>query len=250
MEKKAKPNRKPFFRFIKKIVRIFKRKPKVIFTGEKPTKTSIYISNHSAASGPSTYELFFPYNLRMWGTYEMCGNFRMRWRYLNKIYFPRKKKRNKFASFLLATVLTPLMALFYKGMRIIPSYPDFRLSHTVETSIEELENGVNILIFPEDSSDGYHEILTEYYGGFWYLAKKYVEKTGNDIDIVNMYYHKKSNTVAVGEARSFSELSKRFPDRKNITEFFLDDTNRLFTDVIQVRTVSETVTAVAEDAAV
>lgn len=233
MSRESSPkNRKPFFRFIKCMIRIFKRKPEYVYLGETPENACIYISNHSTASGPATYELYFPTPMRFWGTYEMCGNFKSRWKYLNHTYFHRKKKRNKLTSFFLATILTPIMALFYKGMRIMPTYPDLRLTKTFNESIAELKNGVSILIFPENSSDGYHDILTEYYGGFWLLAKRYNETTGNDINIVNMYYHKKSNRVIVSEPRSYLELSERFRDRDELTKFFCDDANGLYTEYI------------------
>ncbi|MBQ8293309.1 MAG: hypothetical protein IJX78_05870 [Bacilli bacterium] len=228
MNKKMKNNRKPFFRFVKKIVRIFKRKPKIEYLGEKPQKPCIYISNHSAASGPATYELYFPVNMRMWGTFEMCSGNKLRWKYLNHIYFHKKKKFSKTLSFLLATILTPIMALFYKGMQIIASFPDNRLSKTIKISIEELERGTSILIYPENSSDGYHEILKEYFAGFWLLAKKYYEKTGKDIEIVNMYYHSKSNKVIVSVPRSYLSLKEILINKQDVANFFLKDANNMF----------------------
>ncbi len=233
MKNKQKPNRRPFFRFIKKVAKVFKRKPNFEYLGEKPEGTCIYLSNHCAASGPVTYELYLPTNFRMWGTYEMCGNFKMRWKYLNYVYFHQKKKKSKFASFLLSTILTPIMALFYKGMRIMPTYPDSRLVKTIKSSIDEIENDVSILIYPENSSDGYHDVLTEYFGGFWLLAKKYNETTSKDIQIVNMYYHKKSNTVVVAEPRSYLKLAEQFSDTKDIAEFFLKDANKMFVEHIK-----------------
>lgn len=227
-EQKQKPNRRPFFRFIKSIMRIFKRKPKFKYLGEKPKNPCIYISNHSAASGPVTYELYLPANMRMWGTYEMCGGFRMRWRYLKNVYFRKKKKRTKLGSFLLATVVCPFMALFYKGMRILPTYPDARLATTVKKSIAEMENGISMLIFPENSDDGYHEVLKEFHCGFFALAKLYYERTGKDIDIVDMYYHRRANVVIVGEPRSYTSLAERFDSREQVAEFFLNDVNDMF----------------------
>lgn len=223
-----KPNRKPFFRFVKSIVKIFRRKPEFVYLGNKPQGACIYISNHCAASGPTAYELFLPTDMRMWGTYEMCGNFKSRWRYLNRIYFRQKKKRTKLTAFMLATVICPFMALFYNGMKIIPTYPDFRFTETLRTSVSELENGVSILIYPENSEDGYHEVLTEFFGGFYSLAKTYFDKTGKDIDIVNMYYDKKTAKVIVGEPRSYTSVTERFGGRDEVVKFFLDDTNNMY----------------------
>ena len=233
MAEKQKHNRKPFFRFVKGIIRIFRRKPKFEYLGAQPQGACIYVSNHSAASGPVTYELYLPAPIRIWGTYEMCGGFKMRWEYLNRTYYRRKKKYTRFTSFLLATFVTPFVALFYKGMRIIPTYPDMRLMRSVKDSVSELENGTSILVFPEDSSDGYHEVLTKFFGGFVTLAKCYHDKTGKDIDIVNMYYDRKSNMVIVGEPKSYLALSERFSSRDEIAEFFLNDTNKMFFDYVQ-----------------
>lgn len=124
------------------------------------------------------------------------------------------------------------MALFYKGMQIMATYPDTRFSKTIKSSIEELENGTSILIFPENSSDGYHEILKEYFGGFWVLAKRYNEVTGKDIKIVDMYYHRKTNQVIVGKPRNYLELAKEFQDTKAVCNFFLSDTNNMYTENI------------------
>lgn len=229
---KSNSGRTSFFRFIKRIARLFVRAPKWEYVGEKPQGPCIYISNHSAASGPATYELYFPEDMRIWGTYEMCGDFKSRWRYLDQVYFHQKKQRTKFTSFFLATILSPILALFYKGMRIIPTYPDHRLMDTMKMSIAELEKGVSILIFPENSSDGYHEVLTEFYGGFLTLAKLYHAQTGKDIPIVNMYFHKKSRKVIVGEPRSYLSLMESCPNKDDLLRFYLDDTNHLYREHI------------------
>lgn len=227
-DKGKKHSRKPFFRFIKGIVKIFKRKPKFVYLGERPSGACIYISNHSAASGPTTYELYLPTAMRMWGTYEMCGGFNQRRKYLCETYYRRKKKYSKFGAFMRGTLAAPFTALFYKGMRLIPTYPDIRFTKTLRLSVDELIDGTSILIFPENSDDGYHDIMTEYFGGFHSLAKCYNKKTGKDIDIVNMYYDRKLNTVIVGAPQSFLSLSERFCSRAEVVEYFRTDTNAMY----------------------
>lgn len=232
MKNKIKPNRRPFFRFVKGILRIFKRKPRFVYTGEKPQGPCIYISNHSAASGPLTYELYFPENMRFWGTYEMCGNAEMRRKYLKDTYFGQKKKYGKARSAFCTFFACPFMGMFYKGMQIMPTYPDFRLAKTIQDSIDEIEKGVNIIIFPENSSDGYHDVLKDFFGGFWLLAKRYHDMTGKDIRIVDMYYSRKKNLVVVGEPRSYEQLARTM-SRKQATEFFLNEVNGLYFDHIK-----------------
>lgn len=227
MEKK-KQNRRPFFRFVKVIARLIVKKPKLEYLGETPESTCIYLSNHSGASGPANLELYLPAQFRMWGTHEMCGKLKDRWRYLNYTYYGQKKKKSKFMCFVLATVLTPILSMVYKGLQIIPTYPDQRLSKSIRISIEEFEMNRSVLIYPENSSDGYHDVLKQFHPGFWYLAKRYYEKTGKDIQICNMYFHRQSKRIIVGKPRFFSHLKEFIKTKEEAAKYFLEDTNNIY----------------------
>ena len=231
MSKKIK---KPFFRFVKSVVKIFKKKPKFINKENIQDEAVIYISNHAASSGPTTYELYMPYNIRLMGAHPMCGTLKERWHYLYKIYFHQKRKVPKWLSSIIATIITPFMVMFYKGMQILPIYPDIRFRKTIRESVSCLENGISLLIFPEDSSDGYFEEMTKFFGGFYVIAKEYYRHTGKDVKIVNMYYHKKKNIIYVDEPKSYLELSKQYKDNNEVAEFFLKNTNNLYNKINQL----------------
>lgn len=156
-----------FFRCVKGFLKIIKRKPKIIgLTEGTATNKGIFISNHSAASGPLIFELYFPYYFTPWGTYEMNGNIKSRWNYLYHIYFQQKKHKSKFTSFLISIPACLVLKGFYKGMGLISTYPDSRLISTFKKSFNKLNNDETILIFPENSNQGYKEILKEYNAGF------------------------------------------------------------------------------------
>lgn len=226
---KKKNNKKPFFRFIKCILRIFKRKPKIInLNDEELEDGAIYLTNHCAASGPLMYELYFPKLFRFWGTYEMCGNLKQRWGYLANIYFPNKKHFPKWISKIFATFATPFMHMFYKGMQVIPTYPDSRLRTTLKTSFEELDKDINLIIFPENSSDGYHAELKEYFAGFLLLAKYYYKYRGKNLKIYNMYYCKKKNKLIIDKAVYYLDLIKGNKTAKEIANDFKERVNNLY----------------------
>lgn len=84
-----------FFTFFKGFLRIFTRKPKIINLNDKIEDRAIYLSNHSGSSGPFTLEMFFPKYFVPWGTYEMCGGYRDRWKYLYHVYLRQKKKGSR-----------------------------------------------------------------------------------------------------------------------------------------------------------
>lgn len=224
-------NRKPFFRFCKSFIKIFKRKPKVInFNDEELDDCAIYLSNHSGASGPLTHELYFPKNFRFWGTHEMCGTMKERWDYLANIYFYQKKHINKFLSKIIATIATPVLYMFYKGMQIIPTYTDSRLRKSLQESYVELNKGNSVIIFPENSSDGYHKELKQYFAGFMLLAKSYYKKYGISLKIYNMYYCKKYNTVLIDKFVNYKDLIGK--DEDSVAESFKNRANEMYKDFL------------------
>lgn len=91
--------RKPFFRGFKQFLKIFIRKPKFICLGGMPEEKAIIVSNHSAASGPLTIELYYPRFFIPWGTFEMCRNYRGRFQYLYRVYYRQKKKYPAFFAY-------------------------------------------------------------------------------------------------------------------------------------------------------
>ncbi len=101
----------------------------------------------------------------------MCGNIRSQWKYLSTIYYHNKKHLPKWLAKIVATIVLPFVRGFYRGVNIIATYPDARLRRTMTESFKELDNNTNIMIFPENSSDGYHQILTEYFTDFLVLAR-------------------------------------------------------------------------------
>ena len=222
-------NRKPFFRFCKSIVKIFKRKPNVLNLNgsmEDLDDCAVYLSNHSGASGPFTHEMYFPKDFRAWGTHEMCGTLKERYNYFSNIYLHQKKHINKFLAKIIAVIVVPILHLFYKGMQIIPTYTDSRLRGTLSESFAELQKGVSILIYPEDSADGYHDELTGYFAGFVLLCRQYYKKYGISLNIYNMYYSRKKNLVVIDKAVNFLDIKDR--NEKEVANEFKDRANELY----------------------
>ena len=219
-------NRKKWWNFILSIFKIFKRKPKFVLLGDKLEDQSIYLCNHVGASGPLTLELYFPKLFRSWGTYEMNEGMKERFKYLSTTYFHQKKHLPKFLAFFISIFATPLMTLFYKGIRLISTYKDIRLVNAFKQSFETLDKNESIVIFPEDSSNGYFEHLTKYFPGFVMLAEKSYAR-GDDLLIYNMYYQKKNNIIVVDNPIRYSEIKKWNLSREEVAEKFRVRANEL-----------------------
>ena len=224
--------RKPFFEFIKKLLRLFKRRPRVINENKSLDDVAIYLSNHSAASGPLIYELYFPKAIRFWGTHEMCGSLGMQWKYLSTTYYHDKKHLPKWLAKIVATIVCPFVHGFYRGVNILPTYTDSRLRSTLKESFEVLDSGRSIFVFPEDSSDGYHDVLKQYFAGFYVLARQYYRKTSKNLKIYNMYYSRKKRTLIIKKATTYLDLTNLNKTDEEISEMMHQQANEMYEQIL------------------
>ena len=222
------------FSFLKKIIRLFVRRPSVNILGEEKEliNRAIYIGNHSGASGPFTYELYFPKTTAPWGAYQMAGKYKVRWKYLYHIFYRQKLKYGKCRSWFTATIFAVISKLLYSGLGYLPTYPDARLLGSIKKSIDILHEGYSVGIFPEDSSNGYKEYLEDYNHGFVTLSKLYYKKYGEDLPVYNIYYSKKLAKIVVAQPVF---INKMLEDGMNVTDvanYFVRNTNHLYTTYI------------------
>lgn len=224
------PKRKqPFFGFIKCLLRLIFPKPKKIINlaGEIDPR-SIILANHNAKVGPVYLELYFFHKHVLWGAGEMLGNYRSRYRYLRDVFYIQKRGFNKFTATIAAAFEAFFSNCFYKGMRVLPTYKDFRLLGTINKSVASISDGVPVMIFPENSDDGYRDVMTEFFPGFVLLARAYKKKTGEEVPVYPVYYHVKKRIMCIGKPYYVSELEKSGLDRKQIADFFMEKVNDLY----------------------
>lgn len=225
-KEKFKQKRKRGFGFWKWLLKIFMRKPKIVYLGKAVDKPSIILSNHVGKTVPLTLELYFETPFRYWGTYEMNGNLASVYKYMSEVFYHQKKGWNLFLARLFCIIAAPLAYLFYRGLTLISTYPDYRFRNTIKESLKTLDDGQSLVIFPEDSSKGYFDELTYFYSGFMLLAKSAYKK-GNDLQIYLSYYRKKDRTYVVDKPILYSSLKEKNLSREEIAEMFRQRVNKL-----------------------
>ena len=113
----------------------------------------------------------------------------------------------------------------------MPTYPDGRLRSTLKQSFEVLDNGRCIFVFPENSSDGYHDELKEYFAGFFVLARRYYKKTGKNLKIYNMYYSRKKKTLKIAKATTYLDLVALNKTDDEIAEMMRIQANKMYHEI-------------------
>lgn len=215
------------FRFLVGVVGFFTPRTKFVYLGEKITEPSILLSNHAGVSAPFGFERFMKESLRMWGTYQMTKGYKSVKAYYTKIFL--KQKHPNYSNFrckLLGALLSPLATWYYSGNTVIPTYPDARLIETIHESSETLDKGMSIVIFPEDSSNGYFEQLKFVFGGFAVLCERLYKK-GRDVPVACCYYHKKKRVCVVDNPIKYSVLRGATFDRDALAERMMKRINEL-----------------------
>lgn len=217
MDKDVKKNRGIFFRGYKNLIKIGKKKPKFIHLGDEPSKQSLIVSNHVGTSAPLAYELYYNKRIRFWGAHEMNSGLVNLYKYQTKVYYHEKKHWNIFGARMFCLLASPLTNFFYKGLRLISTYPDMRFKHTLEESYDAILDNQNIVIFPENSTKGYLDELEGFHAGFVVMAE-YAYKRGIDVPIYVSYYRKKTNTYVIDKPVMYSSLKDKYSTKEEIAD--------------------------------
>lgn len=228
------PSRKqPFWNFIKKIVSIFLRKPKIINLAGEIKDSALYISNHHAKVGPLYLDMYYPKFHYMWGAHEMLGNYKERFYYLRDVFYMQKRGFSKAKANMKSWFEAAFNIFPYKGMHVIGTYQDARLKTTFKQSMQVLKNDIGIIIFPEDSTKGYFEVLTKFNSGFIALALMYYRMYKIDVPVYPSYVHVKKKVIVIDKPLYVNELLNEGKSQEEVAEIFKNKVNDLYFNYVE-----------------
>lgn len=243
-EKKTKAKRKLYFRILKKLMKSRYKEPRFIYLGEQFENGALILSNHEGTDSPMSLEIYCDKPIRMWGTAEMNSGLISLYQYQTKVYYHEKKHWNIHLARLFCLLASPLTWLFYSGFDLISTYRDARLVTTLRESIASLKSGDNIVVFPEDSTNGYLSELEGFHEGFVLLADV-CKKKGMDLPIYVSYFRKSDKTYIFDAPILYSELSAIYQSREEIAKYLCNRCNELgkmqFDEGEEVRPIEECV---------
>lgn len=223
------PNRKqPVFNFFTKILFGPLYRSKIESQIENLPDKAIIVSIHAAKKGPIAIATSYPKFSAMWGHHGMLGNYRERFSYLRNVLYIQKMHKNKFVATIKALYEAVFSIFIYKGMKIIGTYTDMRLLSTVRNSMGVLDEGASVIIYPEDSSEGYFDEIRSAFPGFVMLAETYYNKKGEDVPVIPAYIATKKKRLVIGEPKYVHELQKSGLSRQEVADVFKEEINELY----------------------
>jgi hypothetical protein len=224
--KKEKAKRKLYFRILKTVMKVRYKKPRFIYLGKPFENGALILSNHEGTDSPMSLEIYCDKPIRMWGAHEMNSGLVSLYKYQTKVYFHEKKHWNIHLARLFCLIASPLTHLFYAGFDLISTYRDVRLVKTMRESLEALQSGDNIVIFPEDSTNGYLCELEGFHEGFVLLAEL-CQRKRMDVPIYVSYFRKSDKTYIFDAPVMYSELSAKYKSRDQIASYLCNRCNEL-----------------------
>ncbi len=214
---------------LKVVIRMLNKKPQIINLAGEIEDKSIILVNHSAKSGPPALDVHFPKKAAKWGAHQMLDYFPERKAYLRDIlYIQKLGKKPGFGTSFKATLMAMLNLWPYKGMWMVPTYPDGRLMKTLRYSTQLLDQNVPIMVFPENSNEGYKDVLTEFFPGFVMLAEKYYRAKGIDLPVYPCYYSLKKRILIIDKPMYVQDMVKEGLTREQIAQRYCDAVNALY----------------------
>ena len=110
-------------------------------------------------------------------------------------------------------------------MKVIPSFEDMRLLHTIHDAAATMDNGLPVMIFPENSDKGYQLVLNELHEGYITIANFISKKRKKEIPIYPFYVHVRRKVLIIGKPFYLSQFEGK--DNKEIIKYTMDRINEL-----------------------
>ena len=116
-----------------------------------PDEPVVVVGNHAQLHGPLSCELYFP------GThYTWCAGEMLRLKevpaYAYKDFWSAKPAYSRWFYKVLSYLIAPLAAFVFTNANTVPVYHDTRALSTFKRTVQLLEKGSNIILFPECST--------------------------------------------------------------------------------------------------
>lgn len=192
----------------------------------------VFLCNHGEFYGPMACKMYIPVPIRAWAISSMMNDKRAVTKYIYENTTSRQKGMPEFEKRILAKMAAWLSVNVMGQLECIPVYRDspLKLRETFRITMEAMEAGDNILIFPENPENKYpSEGIGELSPGFVMLADIYWKKKAKRLRMLPMYTDKNRRLITFGNIIEYN------PENN-----LKDETQRIVSETTaQIRSIAE-----------
>lgn len=213
-KKKDKPL---IYRIIRWFITSAYKKKDFINIKNLPDEPCIIIGNHAQIYGPLACALYYPRNKSIWCRSEMLKASEVP-AYAYEDFWSRKPKITRFFYKILSYLIAIPISYILKHSYTQPVYKDARIASTFKSSIESLNQGKDIIIFPEGRTS-YNNIINDFQDKYVDLARFYFKKYGKEIYFVPMYSAPYLKKIIIGKPIKYDSKMNIDEQRKIICDY-------------------------------
>jgi hypothetical protein len=165
----------------------------------------VFVANHGEVYGPVVTNIYLPFYFRPWIIEEMVNRDRVT-RHIYQGTFRHIRWLPRRWRYPIAHLVSPILVWLLRSAEPIPVYRGSgrEVLGTIRMSVEALEAGDNLLLFPENPQEGENERyatqgVSGFFTGFAHLGKAYYAKTGRLLAFYPVYADKHGRTLCIGD---------------------------------------------------
>lgn len=215
----------PIYKAVKVLLGVFYGKVKTVGRENLPEEGAIVAGNHSQLNGPISAELYFPGDCFTWCQGEMLEKENVR-KYVYEDFWSQKPKRSRWYYKAMSYVVAPMLHFLTKNANTIGVYHDARLLSTFKNTVNALQEGNHIVIFPEHNVPHNH-IIYDFQAHFIDVAKLYYKRTGKRLAFVPLYLAPLKRTMYFGKATYFDPDAPMDLERERIRRYLMEEITRM-----------------------
>lgn len=208
------------YRLLYKGCKWFSPRYRLYGTENLPQEPCIIVGNHSHLYGPIAAEIYMPRPHYIWCAGEMMDRKEVP-AYAYQDFWSGKPKEVRWFYRLMSHLVAPLAEHIFKYAHTIPVYRDTRVMTTYRRTVEKLDGGADVVIFPE-SYEPYNHIVWKLHERFADVARMYSRRSGKNICFVPMYLAPKLSGIHFGKPVRFDPEAPPEEERKRICRAMME----------------------------
>ena len=209
-----------FYKFVKWLVWLFYPKMEVVGAENLPDEPVLVVGNHTQMNGPIACELYFPGNRYTWCAGEMMHRKDVP-AYAYKDFWSSKPKYIRPFYKLLSYIIAPLSVCVFNNAQTIGVYHDARIISTFKQTVQRLQEGASVVIFPEHNVP-YNHILCQFQDKFIDVAKLYYKRTKQEVCFVPLYIAPALKKMYLGKPIRFCPDNPIEEERTRICNYIME----------------------------
>ena len=213
------------FQCIRWCIKVFYPKISIQGIENLPEEPVVFVGNHCQMNGPIVGELYMPRDPYIWCAGEMM-HLKDVPVYAFQDFWSQKPKWTHPFYKVLSYLIAPVSVCVFNHARTIGVYHDTRILSTFKNTVAKLQEGRDIVIFPEHDKKHNH-IIYDFQDKFIDIAKMYHRKTGKELLFVPVYLAPKLKTLCLGKPLRFSSAEPMDAERHRICACLMEEITAL-----------------------